>query len=152
MNMNILPTVYEAFLVVFLAVLSCAFFCYAVRDPWLARRLWLNDIGFEKKMKPCPRCGHPAITVFNRGWNDSGFFTVECGAYVHGHNGGMDDYLPEHYLKKWPELSDEQRKCRFCSGYDGKPRKFLTRWGAVRWWNKLVEKEKRQRAGSERGA
>ena len=102
-----------------------------------------NDIELESTMKPCPKCGHRAVTVWYNGENDPTFFTAECGAYAR-----RDEYvhidgsiLPENYFANEPPMTEAQKKCSYCAGYTAKVPHFITRRGAVKWWNNVACKQ-----------
>ena len=102
-----------------------------------------NDIRLEASMKPCPKCGHRAVTVYYNGENDPPFFTAECGAYArrneYGHiNGSL---TPAHYFDNDPPMTEAQKRCSYCAGYTAKVPHFVTRRGAVRWWNNVACKQ-----------
>lgn len=103
---------------------------------------YANDIKWEKLMKPCPKCGHRAITVHYTGENNPYFFTAECGAYVRR---GEDNIgtVGEINTNGLPPLTEEQKKCNFYAGYCSDAPHFATRKGAVMWWNRMVEQEGR---------
>lgn len=102
---------------------------------------WANDIRWEDKMLPCPKCGHRAITVHYTGENNPYFFTAECGAYVRR---GEDSIGSVGGIRRRndPPMTEAQKKCNFCAGYCAEVPHFVTRRGAVKWWNSLVEKER----------
>ena len=102
-----------------------------------------NDIELEASMKPRPKCGHRAITVWYNGENDPPFFTAECGAYMHRNEYGHIDgsYTPEGFFDNDPPMTDEQKKCSYCAGYCAKVPHFAARRGAVRWWNDVACRE-----------
>ena len=118
-------------LVIVLALGAGLFVC------WLSHA---NDIKLEASMKPCPKCGHRAVTVYYNGENDPPFFTAECGAYArrdeYGHiNGSL---TPEHYFDNDPPMTEAQKKCSYCAGYTANVPHFMTRRGAVQWWNDVA--------------
>lgn len=102
-----------------------------------------NDVELEASMKPCPKCGHRAITVYYNGENDPPFFTAECGAYMrrdeYGHIDGS--LTPAHYFDNDPPMTEAQKKCSYCAGYTAKVPHFMTRRGAVQWWNSVACKQ-----------
>ena len=99
-----------------------------------------NDIRLEATMKPCPKCGHRAITVYYCGENNPPFFTAECGAYMRRNEYGHIDgsYTPEGSFDNDPPMTDEQRKCSYCAGYCAHVPHFATRMEAVEWWNDVA--------------
>lgn len=127
------------FLVLFLAVAGSVLLI-----RWLSRWvLHANDIELESMMKPCPKCGHKAITVYYTGENYPPFFTAECGAYMRrdewGHINGS--IAPEHYFDGEKPMTDAQKECSYCAGYGAEVPQFMTRRGAIEWWNNVACKE-----------
>lgn len=111
---------------------------------WLSR--WIshaNDIELEATMKPCPKCGHKAITVYYNGENNPPFFTAECGAYMRRNEYGHIDgsITPKHYFDGEKPMTEAQKKCSYCAGYSAKVPQFMTRLGAINWWNNVACKE-----------
>lgn len=102
-----------------------------------------NDIELEASMKPCPKCGHRAITVYYNGENNPPFFTAECGAYARRNEYGHIDgsLMPAHYFADDPPMTEAQKKCSYCAGYSAEVPHFMTRRGAVQWWNRVACKQ-----------
>jgi len=99
---------------------------------------YANDIKHDKKMKPCPKCGHRAMTVFYNGENNPPFFTAECGAYARRGDDSIGSVSPDGMFKDEPPLTEKQKTCRYCAGYCADVPRFVTRLGAVKWWNKVA--------------
>ena len=102
-----------------------------------------NDIELESSMKPCPKCGHRAITVYYNGENDPPFFTAECGAYMRRNEYGHIDgsLMPAHYFDNDSPMTETQKRCSYCAGYSAGVPHFMTRRGAVLWWNRVACKQ-----------
>lgn len=103
---------------------------------------YANDIRHEGRMLPCPKCGHKAITILYNGENNPPFYTAECGSYERSNN--MHHISGTHgsdrYFEGEPEMTEEQKKCKFCAGYGSYVPHFKTRLDAVLWWNRRVHK------------
>lgn len=101
---------------------------------------WANNIRWEDRMLPCPKCGHRAITVHYTGENNPYFFTAECGAYVRRGDDNLGS-VGAVRQRNDPPMTEAQKKCKFCAGYCAKVPHFATRRGAVKWWNSFVKAE-----------
>lgn len=111
---------------------------------WLSRWVFhANDIELESTMKPCPKCGHKAITVYYNGENNPPFFTAECGAYMRRNEYGHIDgsITPKHYFDGEKPMTEAQKNCSYCAEYGAKVPHFLTRLGAIKWWNNVACKD-----------
>lgn len=104
--------------------------------PFVIR--YRNKLSHEKKMLPCPICGHRAITMHYTGYNNPYFFTAECGAYARRDDSFNGTDSPNGYFKNDPPMTEVQKHCDFCAGYGANVPQFYTRLGAVNWWNKVA--------------